>query len=457
MERKEFTLVELNGLVRASIKRSFPDTCWLRAETSDVRINSSSGHCYLEFVEKDPRSGQILAKARGSIWSRTFQMIRPYFEGQTGQRFASGMKVLVKVSVDFHELYGFGLTVHDIDPSYTLGDMARQRQEIIKKLQEEGILTLNKELELPTLVQRIAIVTSPTAAGYEDFLNQLHHNKQGYKFYTKLYPAIMQGDKTASSVIEALDKICLNLDDYDAVVIIRGGGATSELNAFDNYELAANCAQFPLPLITGIGHERDDTVIDLVANVRAKTPTAVAEFLIGRMSEAEERMLILQQRLLDLTTIKLTEEKGFLQAVSARLPGLVQSWLHQHNAGLQLLQRRVNTASHSFLADKRYTQDMMVRRLPDTAFAMINKGKQELAMAAQQMKGAMSNQIVTRTHELGMLEQFVQMASPDYILKRGYTITVHEGKIVKNATDLKQGDQLVTRFKDGEVTSIVES
>ena len=289
-EKEALSLLELNTRIRGALSRAFPETCWVRAEMSDVRVNTSSGHCYLEFVEKNAQTGQLVAKVRGSIWAKTFRMLKPYFEMETGQMFASGLKVLVKVSVEFHELYGLSLTVLDIDPAYTLGDMVRKRMEIIRQLQEEGVFTLNKELPFPLLPRRIAIITSPTAAGYEDFMNQLTRNKGGYPFYTKLFPALMQGERTEASVIAALDRIYQHQDLFDVVVIIRGGGATSDLNSFDSYLLAANCAQFPLPIITGIGHERDDTVVDLVAHTRMKTPTAVAEFLISRMDSVGEEL-----------------------------------------------------------------------------------------------------------------------------------------------------------------------
>ena len=243
-ERRELSLLELNNLVRGAVSEAFPGTCWVRAEMSDVRTNASSGHCYLEFIEKNPITGQLVARARGSIWAKTFRMLKPYFEMETGQMFASGLKVLVKVSVEFHELYGYSLTVLDIDPAYTLGDMLRKRMEIIRQLKEEGVFTLNKELPFPVLPKRIAVITSPTAAGYEDFLNQLANNKAGYPFYPKLFPALMQGERTEESVIAALDRIYHHIDCFDVVVIIRGGGSTSDLNSFDSYLLAANCAQF---------------------------------------------------------------------------------------------------------------------------------------------------------------------------------------------------------------------
>ena len=259
------SLYDLNALVRRSIEQCLPDEFWVQAELSDVRTNST-GHCYLEFIQKDPRSNNLIAKARGTIWANVYRLLKPYFEEATGQAFVSGIKVLVQVTVSFHELYGYSLTVQDIDPTYTLGDMAKRRREILKQLEEEGVLTLNKELDMPRLPQRIAIISSPTAAGYGDFCHQLQNNSRRFYFYTELFPALMQGDRVEDSVLAALDKVNVRLPEFDVVVIIRGGGATSDLSGFDTYLLAAACAQFPLPIITGIGHERDDTVRDAVAH-----------------------------------------------------------------------------------------------------------------------------------------------------------------------------------------------
>ena len=269
MKQEALTLLDLNALVRRSLEQCLPDEYWIQAELSDVRSNAT-GHCYLEFVQKDPRSNNLIAKARGTIWNNVYRLLKPYFEEATGQLFTSGIKVLVKVTVQFHELYGYSLTVQDIDPTYTLGDMALRRREILQQLEAEGVLTLNKELEMPVLPQRIAVISSATAAGYGDFCHQLQHNSRGFFFYTELFPALMQGAQIESSVLDALDRVNRRLNDFDVVVIIRGGGATSDLSGFDTYLLAAACAQFPLPIITGIGHERDDTVLDSVAHTRVK-------------------------------------------------------------------------------------------------------------------------------------------------------------------------------------------
>ena len=435
MERKEFSLFELNGLVKQTLRQTFPSTCWVRAEMSDVRVNASSGHCYLEFIEKHPLTGQLVAKARASIWANSYRRLAPYFESQTGQRFTSGLKVLVNVSVEFHELYGFSLTVQDIDPAYTLGDMVRRRMEIVKQLKEEGIYDLNKELELPPLPQRIAVITSPTAAGYEDFMNQLLHNKQGYQFYPKIFPAVMQGEQTEERVIAALDRIYSAAEHFDAVVIIRGGGATSDLNSFDSYLLAASCAQFPLPIITGIGHERDDTVIDLVAHTRAKTPTAVAEFLISRMEQEEQQLLLLQQHYTETARNLLQEQSTYLQQLTLHLP----EW------SMRLLERQQTTLQ--FLGQK----------LPNLVSNLLNERQVELTNYIHKAQSATRKKLDKEQADLHLAAQFIRMASPDYVLKRGYTLTVHKGKIVKSAADIAVGEELETRFSDGSVVSKVSS
>ena len=411
-ERQAFSLLELNNRVKGVVLNAFPETCWVRAEMSDVRTNAASGHCYLEFIEKNAITGQLVAKARGSIWAKTFRMLKPYFEMETGQIFASGLKVLVKVSIEFHELYGYSLTVLDIDPAYTLGDMIRKRMEIIRQLKEEGVFTLNKELPLPTLPKRIAVITSPTAAGYEDFLNQLANNKAGYPFYPKLFPALMQGERTEESVIAALDRVYRHADCFDVVVIIRGGGATSDLNSFDSYLLAANCAQFPLPIITGIGHERDDTVLDSVAHTRVKTPTAAAELLIHQVAEVAEHLEELSMRIQQGAYMLLEQEQRRLEALQIRIPNLVH------------------------------------RKLADARFSLL-AAKKDLSQVAKAL-------LARQSHRLELLQQRIADASPDKLLSRGYSITIKDGKAVTDASSLKPGDRLTTRLLKGEVQSVVE-
>ncbi|MBQ8737006.1 MAG: exodeoxyribonuclease VII large subunit, partial [Bacteroidaceae bacterium] len=282
------SLYELNNLVRSAFDTVLYDRYWVKAELGEVQQNR--GHCFLEFVQKDEKSNALVAKARGQIWANTWAILRPYFENSTKRQLASGMQVLVCVELTFHEVYGYSLNVTDIDPTYTLGDIARKRQDIIRSLEKAGIAEMNKDLELPRLLQRIAVISSASAAGYGDFIKQLEGNNKCLKFEVKLFAATMQGDGVESSVIKALDCIAKEMDDWDAVVIIRGGGAASDLYGFDTLALGENIAQFPLPVISGIGHERDDTIVDIVAHTRVKTPTAAADFII-RHQEAELNIL----------------------------------------------------------------------------------------------------------------------------------------------------------------------
>lgn len=454
--REELSLLDLNNRIRKTINNAFPDTCWIRAEMSDVRTNVSSGHCYLEFIEKDSSTGQLIAKARGTIWAKTFRMLKPYFEMETGHVFASGLKVLVKVMVDFHELYGFNLTVLDIDPAYTLGDMTRRRLEIITQLKEEGVFDLNKELPFPVLPQRIAIITSPTAAGYGDFLNQLEHNKAGYIFYTKLFPAIMQGERTEESVITALDQVYHYRDCFDVVVIIRGGGATSDLNSFDSYLLAANCAQFPLPLITGIGHERDDTVVDMVAHTRMKTPTAVAEFLIGEMDEAAEELEELQEDIFSLSVDFIHKSKTYLQLLMTQLPSFASRRLEMSRSELELAGSKLPAMAERFLSVRGTSLIDSGRKLQTSATSLLTQRTSFLENIRFRIENLALTHLVENNRHIQMTEQFVKMSSPEYVLQRGYSLTIKSNKIVKHASELSPGDEFVTRFADGEIQSIVK-
>jgi exodeoxyribonuclease VII large subunit len=403
------SLYQLNALVKQGLKACLPDAYWVQAELSEVHANYN-GHCYVEFVQKDPRSNNLIAKARGTIWSNVYHLLKPYFEEATGQTFTAGIKVLVKVTVDFHELYGFSLSVQDIDPTYTLGDMARRRQEILRQLETEGVLTMNKELPLPACLQRIAVISSATAAGYGDFCNQLQHNPYGLVFYTRLFPAVMQGDRTEAAVIAALDAIAAQQDRWDAVVIIRGGGATSDLSCFDTYALAANCAQYPLPIITGIGHERDDTVIDSVAHTRVKTPTAAAEFLIAHQLQAAEAVEALAARMRDALAGRLEEQQRRLQRLMERLPLQVKMRLQAEN------------------------HERIALRLENSVKTLMLK----------------------QQHRLELIQNQLKAASPEHLLKLGYSITLKDGHAVTDASQLQPGDLLTTRLWHGTAVSKVQ-
>ena len=429
MEHTPFSLYELNALVRQSVRFCMPDAYWVQAELSDVRTNYS-GHCYLEFVQKDPKSNALLAKARGIVWSNVFRELKPYFERETGQAFVAGLKVLVKVTVDFHELYGYSLTVSDIDPTYTLGDMAKRRREILQRLEEEGVLTLNKELDLPELAQRIAVISSPTAAGYGDFCDQLERNAFGFVFYTKLFPAVMQGEQVEASIIRALNRINAEAGRWDVVVIIRGGGATSDLSGFDTYELATNCAQFPIPIITGIGHERDDTVIDMVAHTRVKTPTAAAEFLINHLRETADRLEQYASFFYQEVPGWLGEQKERLERFVARIPARVQMRLQNEGFRQERLVKRIHLAWQTRMMRETYRLQLDGR-----------------------LNVALQSRLQREGGRLQLLEQQVKAASPELLLQKGYSITLKNGKAVTDASALHPGDEVVTRVAKGEFKS----
>ena len=411
MEQQSLSLYELNGLVKRSIRSCLPDTYWVQAELSDVRSNYS-GHCYLEFIQKDAGGNNLIAKARGTIWSNIYKMLKPYFEQETGQSFTSGIKVLVQVSVEFHELYGYSLTVLDIDPTYTVGDMERKRREILRQLEEEGVVDLNKDLEMPMLPQRVAVISSSTAAGYGDFCNQLANNSRGYGFHVELFPAIMQGERVEESILAALDAIYHRMEEFDVVVIIRGGGATSDLSGFDTYLLAASCAQFPLPIITGIGHERDDTVIDKVAHTRVKTPTAAAEYLISMMDKCADVLDGMSLRLMQGVRNRLLWEHRRIENLKQRIPSVAVKRIADAKYGLLVAQRDLQMSSRQFLFKKKYRLELLQQRLND--------------------------------------------ALPEKQLARGYSITLKDGKAVKDASLLKEGDKLITMLHRGRIESEVK-
>lgn len=406
-----FTLYSLNNMVRQAVSEGLPSRYWVTGELSEVR-EASNGHCYIELVQRDEVTQELVAKARGTIWSRIYSLLRPYFLEQTGAPFAAGLKVLLQVSVGFHELYGYTLDVCDIEPAYTVGDMARQRMLVIKRLTDEGVIDLNKELPFPLLPQRVAVISSATAAGYGDFCDQLASNRYGFVFYPHLFQSPMQGSGVEQGIISALDRVAANIDMWDVVVIIRGGGATSELSCFDTYDLANNCAQFPLPIITGIGHQRDESVLDMVAHTRAKTPTAAAELLIHAMLEQETYMTGLMQ--------------GVVQGVQQRM-----------DAEQQRLQG-------------------LLGRLPMATALYLQGEKMRLQTSLQAMFSSAKMLIKEQQHRLDVCNAALEAASPERILSLGYSITRVNGRLVRSIDDVVPGDEVTTEVAGGEFTSTVK-
>ena len=407
---KHITLLELNRLVREVIESEMPHEYWVEAELSECR--ESRGHCYMELIEKDEHSATPIAKASAKCWAQKWMLVRPYFERTTGQRLAAGMKVLLKVYPQFHEAFGFSWIVTDIDPTYTMGDMARKRQEIIRLLKEEGVFELQKELELPVFSQRIAVISSETAAGYGDFCNQLSDNPYGFQFRTWLFPAIMQGEGTGQSIIAALEKIYTIINQFDCVVIIRGGGATSDMSGFDTLELAENVANFPIPIITGIGHERDESILDMVSHMRVKTPTAAAALLIDHLKIVLDTINNSQNSITRSVQQKLSTLNAQLLTVSEAIPRLFSIVKTRHEARLDAFGQKIPM--------------LIERRLTNTC------------------------------HQLEILEEKVKSLDPQLLLKRGYSITLHNGKAVRDPRQLRQGDEIETRLEKGTLKSIIK-
>ena len=430
--KNTLSLYELNCMVRDVLEMAMPDAYWVHAELSEVRENG--GHCYMELIQKSETSNTPIAKASAKCWRNRWMMIRPYFERITGQRIHPGMKVLLQVHPQFHENYGFSWIVDDIDPTYTMGDMARKRQEIINQLKEEGVYDLQKELELPMFCQRIAVISSANAAGYGDFCNQLENNEYGLKFYTKLFPAIMQGEQVEQSVIAALNTINQCLDDFDVVVIIRGGGATSDMSGFDTLALAENVANFPLPIITGIGHERDESVLDMISHTRVKTPTAAAAFLIDHLSEVYVRVEDAQEAIFHYVKRRLEMERMRLDKLSEKIPVLFSVVKMRQENFLDRLQHQMTSSIMNKLTDERHHLERIQQNLPSLA--------ERFSMKEQ--------------HRLEMLTQRLKAVDPQNVLKRGYSITLHNGKTVRNIADLKVGDVIETRVEKGSIKSEVK-
>ena len=447
MTRKpRITLFELNQLVREVIESEMPDEYWVEAELAECR--ESHGHCYMDLIQKDERSAMPIARASARCWANKWMLIRPYFERTTGQRLHDGMKVLLKVYAQFHEAYGFSWIVTDIDPTYTLGDMARKRQEIIRQLKDEGVFDLQRELRLPLFCQRIAIISSETAAGYGDFCNQLADNPYGFQFQAQLFPAIMQGEGVEQSIIAALEQIYASLStqqttitqhpspntqSFDCVVIIRGGGASVDMSGFDTLALAENVANFPIPIITGIGHERDESILDMVSHTRVKTPTAAAAFLIDHLKTVMDSLNNAQEQIARLAQQKLTYYKSQFATVAELLPRLFSNVRVRQEARLDALNNRLILSSGNRLSTLNAQLSTLSERLPILLDRLLMNEK----------------------HRLQLIEEKAKSLDPALLLSRGYSMTMKDGKIVRDAADLHPGDEIETRLANGTVHSTV--
>ena len=465
------SLYQLNQLIKESLRQVIPTTIWLRAEIHSISTNYS-GHCYLDLVEKSEFNDQIIAKQRATIWASTYRFLVQKFHQATNSSIQVGMKILVEVSVEFHELYGLSLNVKDIDPTYTLGELQRRRLEIIQRLKNRGLIDKNRQLPMPRLVQRIAVISSPTAAGYADFVHQLQNNPHGFAYSVTLFPAIMQGPQTEESILSALSAIeaimgnikncppvhrgtsvaegvnnfitegsktenssfLIPHSSFDIVVIIRGGGATSDLQAFDSEPLAERCANFPLPILTGIGNLRDETILDLVAYQSFKTPTAVAEYIISRTLDVSFFLDEMAEKIQTSIRIRLEKESNYLLLLSAQIPQIVQRQLTQSANHINDLQYRMQLKTADFIAKNR----LLLDRKSDQLSALVNQ------------------QLQQQQNNLKLIETKLQLLDPQQLLKKGYSFTTHNGKLVTSITQLAPGDTITTTLSDGIVDSVVK-
>ena len=404
------TLFELNSLVHEVIEDNFDEQYWVVGELSDVSTPAFGGHFYGELVQKDEESDRIVARARITCWARNYNMIRLRFQKEAGETLRKGLQVKLLVEVNFHEQYGYSLNVVDIDSTFTLGDLAKRRREILQQLEKDGILHDNQSLPLPRLLKRIAVISSATAAGYGDFCHQLEENDYSFHFEVHLFPAVMQGEQVPESIIAALEEI-REEPPFDLVVIIRGGGASSDLSDFDSYELAACIALYPLPVLTGIGHERDETVLDYVAHTKVKTPTAAAAFIIEHQAEEAALLDDLYQRITHSAKEQIQREKQRLEHQRAVLPLLFMGFYQ--------------------------------------------KGENKLVLLSQRLSSSAKQSLEREKHSLQLMQQRLNSLDPRLLLKRGYTITTCGGKLVRSIEGLAEGEVLTTQTEKGEIYSKV--
>lgn len=426
---------------------------WVIAELSDV--SERGGHCYMELVEKDDR-GVTIARLRGTIWANNFAYkIKPKFEQITGQKFKSGLKVMLFGSASFHEQYGLSFNITDVDPSFTIGDMERIRREIIETLTREGVVNCNRMLQMPRVPQRIAIISAKGAAGYGDFMNQLQSNPVGFKFYTHLFEATMQGETTSNSVIKALNDIEMTIDLWDCVVIIRGGGATSDLNGFDNLELARRVATFALPVVVGIGHERDRTVLDDIANVRVKTPTAAAEWLIMCAQQTLDQALALANQVARYVKDRTSGASKQLSHIEGTIPIIAKQQIIKSKSNLATIASALPYMTKNKILSANRTIDALARDVQHSAIGKISVAQTYLKTMSDALANAAPKAIANQDKRLKALENIVEALSPQKTLRRGFSLTKVNGKTVKSIDQLADNDVITTYLADGEITSVV--
>lgn len=351
--REIISLAELQDRIKRSVEGALPGKYWIRAETGDVK-HHSAGHCYIDLIDKEEKGG-VKAKVQAVIWASTFRIIRPYFETTTGQSLERGLSILVNVMVQYSALYGLSLVIYDIDPSFTIGEQELKRQQTIAKLKEEGMFGMNSSLQISPLPRSIAVISSETAAGYRDFIKHLHENDYGFIFKTTLFTAPMQGDSAPTGIIRAMEQVALDLQNFDLLLIIRGGGAAQDLICFDNYELALNIAQFPLPVITGIGHDHDIHIADMLAHTSVKTPTAAADFVLDIFIAEEQQLISITRRVFISLQGRIDKELSKTERIKERIGSITAARYREEEHRADLNEKRILAASPILTLDKGFS------------------------------------------------------------------------------------------------------
>lgn len=451
---EKLSLTELQLIIRDSLYLALPDMYWVIAEISEIKENFA-GHCYLELIEKHPEEKNVRARAKAIIWSSRYRFLKSFFENITGESLKEGLKILVKTKVEYHEVYGLSLVITDIDPAFTIGEMALKRQMIIKKLEQEGVFSMNKEIDFPFVPQRIAIISSKNAAGYSDFIKQLTGNRYGYVFYTALIETVMQGTETEQSVISALDKIADYSGLFDLVVIIRGGGSQTDLSWFDSYNIAYHVTQFPLPVLSGIGHDKDISVTDMVANRSLKTPTAVADFLIECVAGAENSIIELSSEIIDVSRKIVEENRNRIEECRIRLIPLSRIMISGIKDNLTVKIIEIINIGKEYIIRSGLTPANQQSRLVSAVKSYSSVKNAILERKVQNLTIFTSNALSRSNIRLAGLDSTLNILKPDNVLSRGYTITSFNGRILRNSDQVKTDDIIDTQFSDGALKSRV--
>ncbi len=454
MAEQALSLLELQREIKSAVELNLDTHYWVVGEISDININYK-GHCYMNLVQKDEHSDNILAKTRTIIWANHYRMLSSYFKSQTKKSLRAGLKVMFKVRVNYHEQYGLSLQAVDVDPTYTMGDVEKRRREIIAKLEEAGVTDMNKTIDLPLVIHNIAVISSDTAAGFGDFVAQMETNPKHYAFNIELFRAAMQGEDTEKSVVNALEAIFNSDTDFDVVVIIRGGGAKPDLSWFDNYNIAAHVAQFPVPVFSGIGHERDASVTDMVAHTHLKTPTAVAEMIINHNRGFEESIDQELEILLSVLRQYLNDKKQHLNTISKNFIPLVNAHINEQERTLQLMYNKLYSKNHHVLHSNKQKIDHLSYQLSTTCKTHINLHKEHTNRLTGELKNTYKGVMVHEKYRLERYQDKIEAENPVRLLEKGFSMTSKNGKPVNSVKEVKKGDIISTTFRDGDIDSEV--